>query len=95
MREDYQAVMETQLNQWNAQTERFQAAVARMGAQVKAQCEENLALLRAKQEEAWDNFHKLTNASDGAPWEQFKVNMDKASREVRAAGERMTTQFNE
>ena len=91
MREDYQAVMETQLNQWKAQTERFQAVVARMGAQ--AQCEENLALLQAKQEDAWDNFHKLTNAADGAPWEQFKVNMDKASGEVKAAGERMTTQF--
>jgi len=93
-REDYQSVMETQLNQWKAQTERFLAGVvAQMAAPAKAQYEENLALLRTKQEEAWENFRKLTNASEGGPWEQFKANMDKASEELKAAAERMTTQF--
>jgi len=92
-REDYQAVMETQLNQWKAQTERFQAGAAQMGAQAKAQYEKNLALLQAKQEEAWANFHKLTNASDGGPWEQYKANMEKASAELKEAAERVTTQF--
>jgi DNA-binding transcriptional regulator YdaS (Cro superfamily) len=92
-REDYQAVMETQLNQWKTQAERVQAGIAQMGAQAKAQYEKNLALLQAKQEEAWENFRKLTNAGDGAPWEQFRANMDKASGELKAAGERMTTQF--
>jgi hypothetical protein len=92
-REDYQAVMETQLNQWKAQTEQFLAGVTQMAAPAKAQYEKNLALLQAKQEEAWANFHKLTNASEGGPWEQFKANMDKASEELKAAAERMTTQF--
>jgi len=93
MREDYQALMEKQLNEWKAQTERFQAGAAQMGAEAKAQYEKNLALLQAKQEEAWANFHKLTNASEWGPWEQFKANMDKASEELKAAAERMTTQF--
>ena len=83
MKEDYQALVEKQLNQWKAQTERFQAGAAQMGAQAKAQYEKNLALLQAKQEEAWANFHKLTNASDGGPWEQYKANMEKASAELR------------
>ena len=64
-----------------------------MGAQAKAQYEKNLALLQAKQEEASANFHKLTTASDGGPWEQYKANMDKASAELKEAAERMTTQF--
>ena len=92
-REDYQAVMETQLTQWKAQTERVLAGVAQMAAPAKAQYEQNLALLQAKQEEAWENFRKLTNASDGGPWDQFKASMDKASGELKAAGERMTAQF--
>lgn len=92
-REDYQAVMETQLNQWKAQTERFLAGVAQMAAPAKAEYEKNLALLQAKQDEAWENFHKLTNASDGGPWDQFKASMDKASGDLRAAGEHMTAQF--
>jgi hypothetical protein len=92
-REDYQTVMETQLTQWKAQTERFQTSVAQMGAQMKAQYETNLALLQTKQEEAWESFRKLTTASDGNPWEQFRANMEKASGELKAAGERMTSLF--
>jgi hypothetical protein len=92
-REDYQTVMETQLTQWKAQTERFQTSVAQMGAQMKAQYEINLALLQTKQEEAWESFRKLTTASDGNPWEQFRANMEKASGELKAAGERMTSLF--
>ena len=92
-REDYQVVMETQLNQWKVQTERLLSGVAQMAAPAKAQYEQNLALLQATQEEAWENFRKLTNAGDGAPWEQFRANMDKASGELKAAGERMTAQF--
>ena len=93
MKEDYQALMEKQLNQWKAQTEQFQAGAAQMEAQAKAQYEKNLELLQAKQEKAWENFHKLNNASDGGPWEQFKADMDKASAELKEAAERMTTQF--
>jgi len=92
-REDYQLVMEMQLNQWKTQTERLLAGVAQMAAPAKAQYEQNLALLRTTQEEAWENFRKLTNAGDGAPWEQFRAHMDKASGELKAAGERMTAQF--
>jgi hypothetical protein len=92
-REDYQSVMETQLNQWKQQTERFLAGVAQMAAPAKAEYEKNLALLQAKQEEAWENFQKLTNAGNGAPWDQFRASMDKASGELKAAGERMSTQF--
>jgi hypothetical protein len=91
-REDYQALMEKQLNEWKAQTERLKAGAGQMEAQAKAQYEKSLELLHAKQEEAWANFHKLKNASEGA-WEQFKANMDKASGELKDAAERMTTQF--
>jgi hypothetical protein len=92
-REDYQAVMERQLNQWKAQTERLLGAVAQMAAPARVQYEQNLALLQAMQEEAWENFRRLTNAGDGAAWEQFRASMDKASAELKAAGERLTAQF--
>lgn len=91
-REDYQALMEKQLNEWKAQTERFKAAAGQMEEQAKAQYEKNLELLRAKQEEAWENFDKLKNASEAA-WGQFKANMDKAAGQLKDAAERITTQF--
>jgi hypothetical protein len=92
IREDYQALMEKQLNEWKAQTERFKAAAAQMEAQAKVQYEKNLEILRAKQDEAWENFHKLKSANESA-WVQFKAHMDKAGEEVKSAVERMTTKF--
>lgn len=91
-REQYQEVMEKQLNEWKAQTERFKARAGQMEAQAKAQYEKNLEQLHAKQEEAWEHFHKMKNASETA-WEQFKAHMEKAGNEVKAATERMSGQF--
>jgi hypothetical protein len=92
LREDYQALMEKQLNEWKAQTERFKAGVEQIGEQAKAQYEKNLEVLHAKQEEAWQNFYKLKGASESA-WGQFKTHMDKAGGELKDAVERMTTIF--
>jgi hypothetical protein len=92
IREEYQALMEKQLNEWKAQTERFKAGAEQMGAQAKAQYEKNLALLHAKQEEAWQNFSKLKSANENA-WEHLKARMDRAGGELKDAVERMTTIF--
>jgi hypothetical protein len=91
-REDYQALMEKQLNVWKAQTEQFKAGIGQMEADVKAQYGKGLASLHAKQEEAWEHFRKMKTASDSA-WEQFRINMDKAGEDVKNAAEHMTTQF--
>ena len=92
MREEYQALMEKQLNEWKAQTARFKAGAEQMGAQAKAQYERNLELLHAKQEEAWQNFYKLKAANEST-WDQLKARMDKAGGELKDAVERMTTIF--
>lgn len=89
-RERYQAFMEKQLNEWKAQTERFKEGAGQLEAQAKAQYEKNLEQLRAKQEEAWEDFHKMQSAGEDA-WGQFKANMDKAASEVKAATERVTS----
>ena len=92
MREDYQALMEKQLNEWKAQAERFKAEAEQLQAHAKAQYDSGLSLLQAKQAEAWDNFHKMKNANEGA-WAQFKAHMDKAGEEVKAAVEQIATRF--
>ena len=92
MREDYQALMEKQLNAWKAQTEVFKAASEQIEGHAKAQYEKNLEMLRAKQKEAWEYFDKLKGANEGA-WAQFKSHLDKAGAEVKGAVETMTTKF--
>jgi hypothetical protein len=91
-REDYQALMEKQLNEWKAQTERFKAGAEQIEAQAKVQYEKNLEVLRAKQVEAWENFYNLKGANENA-WGQFKAQMDKAGGDVKAAVEQMTRIF--
>jgi hypothetical protein len=90
LRDDYQTLMEKQLNEWKVQTERFKAGAEQIAAHTKVQYEKNLETLRATQADAWDSFSKLKNANESA-WTEFKAHMDKAEGEVKAAVERMTT----
>jgi hypothetical protein len=92
LREDYQALMEKQLNDWKAQTERFKADAEQMQAQAKLQYEKHLESLRATQAEAWENFNKLKTANEGA-WTEFKAHMEKAGGEVKAAMDSMAANF--
>lgn len=92
IREDYQAFMEKQLNDWKVQTERFKAGAEEVEAKAKVQYEKNLQVLHTKQEEAWANFHKMQNSSEGA-WEQFKTGMDKAGQDIKEAAERVGSNF--
>jgi hypothetical protein len=92
LREDYQAQMEKQLQEWRAQTERFKAGAQQLEAHAKVEYEKNLERLRAMEADAWENFNKLKSASETA-WSEFRAHMDKAGSEVKAAVERMTTNF--
>jgi hypothetical protein len=92
LREDYQVQMEKQLNEWKVQTERFNAGAEQIEANAKVEYEKQLTALRAAQTEAWEDFYKLKGANESA-WGQFKAHMDKAGGEVKAAVERMTTNF--
>jgi hypothetical protein len=90
LREEYQTLMEKQLNEWKVQTERFKSGAEKIEAHTKAQYEKNLETLRAAQADAWENFAKLKSASESA-WTDFKAHMDKSGGELKAAVERMTT----
>jgi len=92
LREDYQALIEKQLNEWRAQSDRFKAGAEQMEANARIQYEKNLELLRATQAQAWDNFHKLKGANEST-WEQWKAHMDQAGEEVKSAVHRMTSHF--
>ena len=90
LREDYQTLMEKQLNEGKAQTEHFKAGAEQIEARTKAQYQNNLETLRAAQADAWESFTKLKNANESA-WAEFKVQMEKTGEEVKVAVERMTT----
>jgi hypothetical protein len=92
IREEYQALLERQLNEWKAYTERLKAHADQFGAQAKTQFDQQLELMRAKQNEAWDNLLKLKSASEEA-WEQGSKQLDKAWEEMKAASDRLTDQF--
>ena len=92
IREDYQTLMEKQLNEWKVQAERFKTGAEQIEAHTKVQYEKNLETLRATQAAAWENFRKLKSANESA-WAECKALMDKAGGEVKAAVERMTTNF--
>ena len=88
-REEYQTLMEKQMNDWKSKMEPLKAASAQWEVQAKAQYDKNLALVEAKRTEAWENLAKMKSAGDDA-WEQFKVNMDKSWEDLKATTERLS-----
>lgn len=89
-REEYQNLMEKQLNEWKSKTEPLKAASEQWEAQAKAQYDKNLELVQAKRAEAWENLAKMKSAGDDA-WEQLKGNMDKAWEDLKTSTERLST----
>jgi hypothetical protein len=59
------------LNNGKAYTERIKAKADQLEAQANAQFDKQLELIRAKQNEAWDNFLKLKGTSKDT-WSQWK-----------------------
>jgi hypothetical protein len=92
LREDYQATMEKQLNDWKVQAEHLKVGFDQMEVSAKDQYNKSLEMLRVKQGEAWENFDKLKSASESA-WGQFRAGMDKAGGEVKSAIENMSSSF--
>jgi hypothetical protein len=91
-REDYQKLMQKNLDEWKAATEKYKAGAGKIEADARANYDKGLAFLHARHEDAWANFSKMKAASE-SNWEQFKSNMDKAGADLKAAGEKMATQF--
>ena len=62
----------------------------RIEGHAKTHYDKNFEILRTKQTEAWEYFHKLKGANESA-WAELKDHMDKAGEEVKDAVERMKT----
>jgi hypothetical protein len=92
MREEYQALIERQLNEWKTYTERLKSQADQLGAQAKAQFEKQLEVIRAKQNEALENFSRL-KAAAADDWAQWKSKLDKAWDEMKVASDRLIDQF--
>jgi ElaB/YqjD/DUF883 family membrane-anchored ribosome-binding protein len=92
LREDFQKLMEKQLNDWKAQTERFKAGVEKIEAHNKGLYDKHLEMLRVTQADAWESFTKLKSANEST-WSELKARMEKAGREAKAAVDSMTTSF--
>src|SRR5687768_12684267 len=88
MREEYQALIERQLNEWKTYTERLKSQADQLGAQAKAQFEKQLEVIRAKQNEALENVSRL-KAAAADDWAQWKSKLDKAWDEMKVASDRL------
>jgi hypothetical protein len=87
-----EALMERQLNEWKTYTERLKSQADQLGAQAKAQFEKQLEVIRAKQNEALENFSRL-KAAAADDWAQWKSKLDKAWDEMTMASDRLIDQF--
>ena len=77
IREDYQALMEKQLNEWKAQPKPSNPAPKSSNPAPRLnmrKCWRRYAPARRRQ---WENFGKVKGSNEAA-WAEFKAHMDKA-----------------
>ena len=92
LREDYQALMEKQLNAWKAQTESSKLRPDRSRGTRRPSMKKISRYCVPNKRKHGNTSDKLKGANESA-WAQFKAQMDKAGGEVKDAVERMTTRF--
>ncbi len=89
MQDDYQALVEKQFKEWQAQAERFKDTATQMQQQAQAQFQQNLEFWQQGQTKTWESFAKLKEQNEGA-WDEARTHMEKAGAELRSAVEAMT-----
>ncbi|MEQ8289952.1 MAG: coiled coil domain-containing protein [Gammaproteobacteria bacterium] len=68
----YQDKLKAQLNEWQGEIDKLNAKVEKVEAEAKIEYQKQIDKLKALQDESWDYFEKLRNASE-RHWDEIKA----------------------
>ncbi len=68
----YQDKFKAQLNEWQGEIDKLNAKVEKAEAEAKIEYQKQIDKLKALQDESWDYFEKLRNASE-RHWDEIKA----------------------
>lgn len=93
-RDAYVAKIKAQIDQWNAEIEKYQAQARQAAADVKIEYEEQIADLKGRRDALEERLAALQQAGDEA-WEELKDGAEKALMSLKEALARARSRFSE
>jgi hypothetical protein len=91
-RDDYVAALKKQLDQWNAEVERWEGKAREAGSGVKAGYEKQLLNLRQERDKAMEQMRQV-QASSGEAWKTLMRGTDDAWTRMREAFDKARDHF--
>jgi F0F1-type ATP synthase membrane subunit b/b' len=91
-REAYENKIKGQIDEWQAEIDKWSAMAKQAQADAQLQYNEQLQKLRERRDEAQEQLQKLQKASDGA-WEDLRKGMEDGWREFGRAIETARERF--
>ena len=91
-KDEYFAMMESQIRKWDAEVDKLKARTDMMSAEARIKYEEQLRAMRANRDAANKKLHEMRTASEAA-WKNLQAGMDEAWASMKSALEKASSQF--
>lgn len=91
-KDEYFAMMESQIKKWDAEVDRLRASSEQMSAEARARYGEQLKAMRANRDAAYKKLQEIRTASESA-WQHMQSGMDAAWASMKNALEKASSQF--
>ena len=91
-RDEYIEKLKAQLDQWNAETAKWEAQAKEAQAGMRAEFEKQLAAFRQRRDQAIEQLRKVQSAS-GDAWMELARGADEAWAKMSEAFEKARSQF--
>jgi uncharacterized coiled-coil DUF342 family protein len=84
MKDDYVAIMESQIKTWDAEVDKLSAKGEQMNAEARAKYAEQLTTMRANRDAAYKKLQEMQAANESA-WQQMQSGVDEAWATMKSA----------
>jgi len=91
-KDEYFAMMESQIRKWDAEVDKLRAKSAQMSAEARIKYEEQLMAMRANRDAANKKLREIQTASEAA-WQNMQAGMDAAWASMKNALDKASSQF--
>ena len=92
MKDDYVAIMESQIKTWDAEVDKLSAKAEQINADARAKYAEQLKTMRANRDTAYKKLQELQAANESA-WQQMQAGVDAAWAATKSATEQASALF--
>ncbi|MCG6876038.1 MAG: coiled coil domain-containing protein [Betaproteobacteria bacterium] len=92
MKNEYVAIMESQIKTWDAEVDKLSAIADKMNADARTKYGEHLKKMRTNRDAAYKKLQEMQAANESA-WQQMKADMEGAWAAMKSATDQASALF--